>query len=217
MSFNRRTTTQQWMKFLKKMDEVSSTFQHSPKICSKVTMFRSAVSKRLWVQVGKTETSNGEETGKMTSDEAAALIASWTQGLTIGSFLKLIQKSGVMAIFTNPLGNAVEQQAEKVVSWHTYVIYFQDGILGVYDPNFTADTTRFDACRGVPLVKELVKALRGRGTNRRITEVWFGGGGNRGTRCQEMTRKWIEYELVIPRGEDLGKWNGRKGWVKVRY
>jgi len=177
------------------------------------------VSQRLWVQVGKTEAANGEEKGKMTSDEAAALITGWTQCLTIGGFLKLIQQLGVMTVFTNPLGNAVEPQAEKVVSWHMYVIYFQDGILGIYDPNLAPNTTRFDACRGVSLVKELVKALRGTGTNRRISEVWFGGGGNRGTTFQEMTRKWIEYEyeLVIQKGEDVGKWHGRKGWVKVYY
>jgi len=109
--------------------------------------------------------------------------------LTIGGFLKLIQKSGIIQVFTIPLGNTVEHQAEKVLSWHTYVIYFQEGILDVYNLNFAPDTNRFDACHGVPLVKVLVKELSGRGTNRRIIEIWFDGGGNRGMRCQEITQK----------------------------
>jgi len=180
-------------------------------------MFRSAVSKRLWVQIAKSETAAGEEKGELTPEEGAALIASWTQGLTVGGFLKFVRKGGILAVFTNPLGNAVQQQSEKVVVWHTYALYFQDGILGVYDPNFVTGTQTLDACCGVPLVKELVKAFRGRGTNRKITEVWFGGGGNQGKRGQEMTRKWIKYELASRKGEDLGKWEGRKGWVKLHF
>jgi len=209
------------MQFLQQIKEISSTFERQPKICPKLTMFRSMSSKKLWVGAAKREAAAAgeEKKGNLTAEEeegeGAASIASRTQGLTLGGLLRLIRKDGILAVLTNPLGNAVQQQSKKGVVWHTYAIYFQDGILGVYDPDFVPVTQRLDACCGVPLVKELVKALRGRGS--KVTEVWFGGGGNSGERGQEMTREWIEHELVSRKGEDLGKWEEREGWVKLHF
>ena len=67
------------------------------------------------------------------------------------------------------------------------------------------------------MVKELVKAFKGSGTNRTLNELWFGGGGNDGTRCQEMTRNWIENEVWLKGGRDLGNWNQREGWTRVTF
>jgi len=57
--------------------------------------------KRISIWVGKTKAANGEEKVKIRSDKAAALLLGWTKGLTISGFLKLIQKSDVMPVFTN--------------------------------------------------------------------------------------------------------------------
>jgi len=117
----------------------------------------------------------------------------------------------------NPLGNAIKQQSEERISWHTYAVYYKDGILAVYDPSFIAGIKRFDSCSGIPLAKELVKILRSKGSNHKLREIWLGGGGNNGLRCQEMTRKWIEHEVVVKRGVDLGNWDKRVGWIKQYF
>ncbi|RPB00681.1 hypothetical protein L873DRAFT_1896321 [Choiromyces venosus 120613-1] len=217
MSFHIHMTTQQWMHFLQFLKEVSLTFEQKLIICPKLTMFGSSESKRLLVQTARNEVATAILNGVLTPDEGNALIEDWVQGLTIGGFLPMIRSCGILAVFTNALGNAIEQQSQDSVSWHTYVIFYKNGVLAVYDPSFTPGTTHFDSCNGVSLVKGLVKAFRGRSTNRRVTEIWFGGGCNDGTNCQEMTRRWIEQEIVINEGADLGNWDRREGWVKVHF
>jgi len=128
-----------------------------------------------------------------------------------------MRSTGTLAVFSNAIGNAIDQQSERVVSWHTYAIFYKDGILAIYDPGFIPRTDRFDSCTNIALAKALVKSLKGKGTNRRITEIWIGGGGNKGTRCQEMTRKWLEQEINIAKGEELGDWKERAGWMRVLF
>jgi len=99
------------------------------------------------------------------------------------------------------------------VSWHTYAVYYTDGMLGVYNPSFIVGIKRFDSCSDIPLAKELVKILSSKGSNHKLREIWLGGGGNNGLRCQEMTRKSIEHKVVVKRGVDLG--NGRRVWGRL--
>ena len=217
MAFDQTTTSHEWMTFLLNVKEIASSSNHQVNICPMIVMFRSAESKRLYVQATKKDAKTAIETGESTAAEEDIMIENYSQGLTIGRFLSLIRSSGTLAIFTNAVGNAVQQQAEKVLYWHTYAVFYRNGILAVYDPNFIRGTETFHSCTGVPLVKQLVEALRGKRTNRKVTEIWFGGGGNRSTRCQEMTRKWVEWEIGVKDGANLGNWEKRKGWVKLYF
>jgi len=217
MRFSTKMTTQRWMTFLMTLQETSNTFEPPLILCWKLTMFSNTNSKRLWVQKAQEEAVADLEDGRLTQAQSAASVESWALGLTIGGFLPLLQNTGILAIFTNALGNAVQQQAEKPVAWHTYAIHFQHGILAIYDPNFVPGTQRLSACQGIPLAKELVKALKGKRSNRRLHEVWVGGGGNRRVSCQEMTRRWVEDEIIIKRGADLGAWERQAGWTKVHF
>lgn len=53
-------------------------------------------------------------------------------------------------------------------------------------------------------LKELIKTLKGTGTTKTLTEIWFEGGGNDRVSCQEMTRDRVENEVYIKEGRDLG-------------
>ena len=67
------------------------------------------------------------------------------------------------------------------------------------------------------MAKELVKALKGKKANHKVTELWFGGGGNNGRDCQEMTRSWIQRGVSYKKGKGFGNWGRRKGWVQVHF
>jgi len=129
----------------------------------------------------------------------------------------MMPSSGTLAVFTNPLRNAVEQQGEKIVNNHTYAIFYQAGILGMFHPSFQSGVETFDGCTGIAPAKALVKSLKAKGSKRKIQEVWIGGGGNKGTRCQEMTTKWLEEEIQVHMGFKLGNWQERAGWIRVSF
>jgi len=202
------------MLFLEKMQEISKTLEEKLSICQNPVMFASGKSKKLWVQAAKKESTTGVQNGKITLEEGKTLIENFTQGLTLSGFLKQLTTTGTLAVLINPLGNAIEQQSEDIVSWHTYAVIYKDGVLGVYDSSFVKGRKTFQSCRGVAFVKGFVKALKGK---RKVTEIWFGGGGNKGTDCQEMTRMWIEREIVYQKGANLGNWCQRRGWVQVEF
>ncbi|KAG0127540.1 hypothetical protein HOY82DRAFT_541894 [Tuber indicum] len=218
MTFNAQTTTEDWIRFLKVLTDTAEGFEQKLIICPKLTMFQSSQSKKFFMQIAKPKAAILLLKGTITEEERDVLIEDWTKGLTISGFLPMIRNCGILAVFKNPLGNAIEQQSGDVISWHTYAIFYKDRVLGVYDPSFNPQTEMFHSCTGVPLVKGLVKAFRGKGTTRKISEIWFGGGGGDGeTDSQEMTRRWIEEEIVVQRGANLGNWDQREGWVKVRF
>jgi hypothetical protein len=129
----------------------------------------------------------------------------------------MIRSYGILAVFTNPLGNAVQQKSEDIISWHTYAIFYRNRILGIYDPSFIPGTSHFHSCTGISLVRHLVSSLHGGSKSRKVSEIWIGGGGNDGTQCQEMTRQWVENEVSIQNGNNLGNWDKREGWVKVNF
>jgi len=217
MVFNTRTTTHAWIQFLNKMAEIATGFEQELIICQQPTMFQTAESKRLWVQAATKEAAEGIEEGTWSEEEGDAYIENYEKGLTLGTFKPMVRNSGIIAVFTNALGNAIEQQSEKIVNWHTYAIFYQNRILAIYDPNMDATSARLDSCQGIPLVKGLVKAFRVKGSGRKVEEVWIGGGGNRKVSCQEMTRKWIAEEISGGRGVGLGDWSQREGWIKLDF
>ena len=67
------------------------------------------------------------------------------------------------------------------------------------------------------MIKELIKALKGTGTTRTLTEVWFGRGANDGVSCQAMTRDWVQNAVYFKEGRDLGNWKEHEGWTKVFF
>jgi len=180
-------------------------------------MFKDNKLKQAYVRAAKIDAGRSVESGKFTPLQGDNLIRGWEEGLTIASFLREIRSSGILAVFTNVLGNAIEQQAESIASWHTYAIYYENSVLAVYDPSYILGTDRHKACTGVALLKELVKAFKARATTRTLSEIWFGGGGNDGVSCQEMTRDWVENEIIFKRGRDLGNWDQLDGWTRVHF
>jgi len=203
------------MQFLQTMDQVATPDGIRIKICPKLTMYLNGQSRQLYVRAVQETAARKISVGVWTQVAGDAVIANCSLGMPIGTFLPLIQSYGTLAIFTNAIDNASEQQSKCVTSWHTYAIFHRDGVLGVYDPSYIPGTRIFDSCTRIPLLKHLVKTLRGTATNRTITEIWIGGGGNNGRECQEMTRKWVAHEIGDSMGLDLGNWEEREGWTKV--
>jgi len=216
-TFDTNTTTQQWMDFLRTIDETAQNLDERITICQQLVIYSTLPVKTMWVDTAKAEAAADIAKGEITTVEAAAHIAGWSEGLTLSGFHKVVRSFGTLAVFTNTVGNAVEQQFEKRISWHVYAIYYKDGVLGIYDPSLAPSTERLASCNGITLAKALVKSLKGKGSNRKLTEVWCGGGGHDGTKCQEMTRKWIVEEIVTKGGVDLGNWDQRDGWTKVSF
>lgn len=217
MSFNTETTTQEWMSFLTAIGEISDPINSELIVCPNLTMFRTNQIKQSYVQTAKRDANIDVECGKLTPLQGDAEIRAWEDGYTIGTFLREIRSSGIIAVFTNALGNTIQQQKKQIPLWHAYAIHYEYGILAVYDPSYIPGNQSLKACTGVPLVKELIKALKGTGSPRTLNEVWFGGGGNDGLRCQEMTRAWVENEVYFKRGKELGNWKEREGWTKVSF
>jgi len=59
----------------------------------------------------------------------------------------------------NSLGNAIEQQGQEMVGWHTYAVYYIYCILPFYYLSFIAGIKRCDSCCGITLVKALINTL----------------------------------------------------------
>jgi len=219
MTFDTKTTTQHWMQFLQTMDQVATPDGIRIKICPKLTMYRNRQSRQLYVRDVQGRAARKISLGVWTQVAGDATIANWSLGMPIGTFLPLIRSyaSGSLAIFTNAIDNASEQQSKCVTSWHTYAIFYRDGVLGVYDPSYIHGTRIFDLGTRISLLKHLVKALHGTATNHTITEIWIGGGGNNSRECQEMTRKWVAHEIGDRMGLDLGNREEWEGWTKVHF
>lgn len=217
MTFNTQTTASEWFKFLDHMTYLSSSFNPKPLILSKLTMFQTGASKNLWVDAAIKEGNEALVKGHWTKEERESYIENWTLGLTLTGFLHKMRSSGTLAVFTNAMGNAVGAQSQNVMDWHTYAVYYKGGILAVYDPSFVIGINKLDMCTGVSLLKALVRALRAKGMTRKITELWFGGGTNQGEHCQEVTRAWIEEQIVGKEGAELGKWEKQEGWVHLHF
>ena len=149
-------------------------------------MFESTKSKEMWVQTVKKERDVKVQKGELTVQGGDDLVEGYSKGITLTSFLTKIRSDGTVAVFINVLGNAAEQskaQKEGTVYWHAYAIFYERGVLAVYDPSFDQGNKDLHSCTGVTLAKELVKALKGKKANHKVTEVWFGGGGNNGRDC----------------------------------
>jgi len=152
-------------------------------------MFQTAELKKLWVQAATKEAMEGVAEGKWSEEEGDAYIENYANGLTLGIFRPMVRNSSILAVFANARGNAIEQQSEKIVNWHTYAIFYQRRILAIYDPNLDPTSEHFETCQNIALVKGLVKAFKAKGSGRKEEEIWIGGGGNRKVSCQEMASK----------------------------
>lgn len=216
MAFNTETTTQQWMHFLDTMNQVPLAPGVQISICQRIPMYNTSKSRQLYLKSVKDTTKTKVELGEYTQEVGDAKIAEWSLGISVTSYLEKVRSYGTLAVISNALGNASEQQSSAIADWHIYATFYQHGILGIYDPSFVPGTTTLDSCSGIQLVKQIVKVLRGKATNRTIREIWIGGGGNNGTMCQEMTRRWIYYEIEVMRGADLGNWEER-GWTRLHF
>jgi len=217
MQFNTSTTTQQWTSFLTTMTEISNLINQQLIVHPQLVMFKDHMLKQSYVRAAKRDAERGVHSGRLTPLDGDAEIRAWEEGQTVTTFLRDIRSTGILAVFTNGLGHAIQQRGEQIPAWHVYAIYYENGVLGVYDPSYIPGTTSVKYCAGVPLIKELIKALKGRGTFRTLSEVWFGGGGNDGISCQEMTRAWVENEVYFKMGRDLGNWEECEGWTKVSF
>jgi hypothetical protein len=217
ISFNQNTTTQEWMQYLSEIVKVEGI---SLKVFSKLVMYNNQSTKLSWVKTAKKEAAVEKELQLISSEEATHCIQNWTEGITIASLISNLHSLGTLAVFTNSLSNTIQQQKieeKEPLPWHTYAVFYQHGIIGVYDPSFTyhVDKPKLKNRNGVPLLRYFISQLQKKGSRRSINSIWFGGGGNNGRECQEMTRKWIYEEIFLKDGKDLGNWKSRKGWVEI--
>lgn len=217
MNFNTETTTQQWMNFLNTMNQIPLAPQVDLRITQTLPMYHSPKSRRLYIKSVTENANNKFQLGEYTRQQADAKIAEWSLGMSITIYVPMLYSNGTLSVITNALGNASEQASSEIADWHVYATFYQHGILGIYDPSYIPGTRTLDACIGIQLVKRIIKMLRSKKTNRTITEVWIGGGGNDGRSCQEMTRRWIYNEIEVLRGADLGNWEGRLDWTKLHF
>ncbi|RPA89690.1 hypothetical protein L873DRAFT_615763 [Choiromyces venosus 120613-1] len=204
MLFNRKSTIQQWMCFLQRMQVISNSRDHPILILLKLTMFRDKVVKGVWVEITKREVAGEVKKHTISQVKADAQIVSYTEGPVLQGFLHSICCSRTLVVFSNPLGNVIELQMEKVIDWHIYAIFYQNSILAVYNSSFSPETTCLKTCKGISLLKEVEKTFKERETNQKLTEVWLIGGGNNRKRCQEMTRRWIVEEIEVLMGAQIG-------------
>lgn len=217
MLFNTTTKTQEWVEFLKSTNKAAKKIEPNLLICTELIMFKNSTSKTLWTQAAKAEALLSVSNGLSTPEDAKSIVDSWKFGICLGSFMAKIRNSGILAVFTNPISNAVQQQSEHSIAWHTYAIFYRNRILGIYDPSYVAGTKLFNSCGEISLVKGMVESYKGSGGSRKVLEIWIGGGGNDGIQCQEMTRIWVENEICIQGGVNLGNWDQRQGWVKTQF
>ena len=208
MTFDNSTTTQEWQKLLNEIAQIHGG--ERLKISEKLVMFKEQSVKRSWKAMTKELVAIGKKKQQMTEKEVEMELKNWSQGITIASFISNIMRgSGTLAIFTNCLLSASEQQILKdgeQVPWHTYVVFYRDGVIGVYDPSFShsVDRPKLKNQKGVPLLSYFITMLRIKGSRFRLSSLWFGGGGNDGTMCQEMSRRWVFEEVCVKGGRDLG-------------
>lgn len=215
MPFDTTTNSLEWTSFLENIQKTAKEFNPELIVATKIVMFADKDDKKLWMKAVKHDIAIAYQEGKSTVEEGNLLLASWTNGITVASFQKLLRSSGILGVFTNSLGGVIAQQSQETVSWHTYAVFFQKGILGVYDPSFIPGTENLAACKGITFVKRLLRIMRE--INFVVSEIWFSGGGNDGTQCQEMTRAWIENEVCVQHCHNLGNWNKSKGWYKMKF
>lgn len=220
LSFNTSTTTQEWQQFLQQVAKFNE--ENSIKISEKIVMFKDQAMKKSWTDAINKEVSTSQQNQEISKEESDFMLKNWSEGVTIASFISnVMQGSGTLAVFTNCLLNAAQLQSLKdgePVPWHTYVVFYQNGTFGVFDPSFeySADKLKLKNQKGVALFSHLVSVLRKKGSRFRISSIWFGGGGNNGSQCQEMSRTWIFDEVCMKGGKDLGNWDGRAGWVEIQ-
>ena len=80
------------------MSEISELINRELIICPRLTMFPDNESKQSYVRGAKIEANEKVESGKSTPLEGDALIRTWEEDHTIGTTLREIRNSGIIAV-----------------------------------------------------------------------------------------------------------------------
>lgn len=152
-------------------------------------------------------------------------IEGWKSPSCVSTVRGKLRATGTLVVLSGPAHNAAERSkalkngADKDAQWHTYAIFWKDGVLGLYDPSLDPDAKvgRLKGLFGVKLLTYLIADMKENGMA--VNEMWAGGGGNTSDNCQEMTRAWINEELAPEEkaGKELGMWEGREGWRRIKF
>ncbi|KAA8900217.1 hypothetical protein FN846DRAFT_989126 [Sphaerosporella brunnea] len=143
---------------------------------------------------------------------------------TISKALKEYRaRQGTVFVFIVNLGPAVEtegqedQPVENDSSWHSLVVCIKNHVVGIYDPSYVAKaTTQLHSLRNMKLVTEFLYTMTKKKPTYKLTgDVFVSGGGNDGTKCNEMCRLWLIDQLITQEGRNIGNWEAL-GWDKYR-
>lgn len=86
--------------------------------------------------------------------------------------------------------------------------------MGVYAPSFNEENARVEkGLVGLGLLRHFLEKL---GKNRStVKELWVGEGVNHSRVCTEVTRGWMQNEVIEKMGLGLGECEGRQNWKKT--
>ncbi|KAH0606855.1 uncharacterized protein H6S33_003689 [Morchella sextelata] len=211
--FTSYTPTSAWTSFLSHLAQPHLT--RSPlRLIPQPISSRDAADKHFW-----TTLYTAKATPTDISSPARAHLRDWKCTLTLPTALSLLADHGTLMVFIGPNWSGAERRAAQRtggcgrVGWHCFVAFWRDGVWGVYDPSFAGAGRGLAGMEGLRLFRYMLEEMREDGLV--VDEVWVGGGGNSDGECSEMSRRWVQEEVVSKMGVELGRWEGREGWVRV--
>ncbi|RPB08230.1 hypothetical protein P167DRAFT_596717 [Morchella conica CCBAS932] len=213
--FTSYTPTSAWTSFLTHLSQPHLT--HTPlHLIPQPISSRDDADKLFWTTLYTTKALSSD-----ISSPTRAHLRDWKCTLTLATALSMLVDQGTLTVFIGPNWSSGERaEAQRAggsaagrVWWHCVVAYWRDGVWGVYDPSFAGGEGGLRGMEGMRLFRDMLEVMREDGLV--VDEVWVGGGGNEGGECAEMSRRWVQEEVVVKRGVELGRWEGRVGWVRV--
>lgn len=210
--FTSYTATSEWTSFLRHLNQPGIFAQSNLNLIPQTISSRDSHDKRFWTNLYTTKADATD-----ISSPARAQLRDWKCTLTLPTAISMLRDHGTLMVFVGPNWTTADrEEAERTrrsekVWWHCFVAFWKNGVWGVYDPSFVSGPLQ--SMEGLRLFRYMLEEMQVDGLV--VDEVWVGGGGNKNSDCSEMSRQWVQDEVVSKMGMALGRWEGRDGWARV--
>jgi hypothetical protein len=205
--FGTRTKTQDWTTLLEYLQEQSGLASNL-KIWTRPVTYTDKKQKKAYVDAAKGTQAFSDYNN---CDPVPKAVGQYIVGGTLFLFIVNMDPAA-----EKKREQPEDQQAEKDSNWHSMVVCIKDGGVAIYDPSYIANTEmaipQVHSLKNMNLVMAFLRTLRAKGYAL-SDNVFVSGGGNDGTKCNEMCRLWLIDQLITQGGRNIWNWEAL-GWDK---
>ncbi|KAA8902848.1 hypothetical protein FN846DRAFT_891371 [Sphaerosporella brunnea] len=195
--FDTQTKTQDWITLLAYLQEQVGPAPNL-KICTEPVTYTNGLVKQACLDAAK----------------GTPEFSDYDNCNTISTALKQHRATrGTVFLFIFHLDPAVankkqdDESAESDSHWHTPVVCIKNGNAGIYDPSYIVKAgTQVHRLASMKLVLAFLHTMTHgkKGTYKLTGDVFVSGGGNDGSKCNEMCRLWLIDQLIAQKGRNIG-------------